>query len=114
MPVRGADLHRRVSNSRAATGPDAAHCRCYAPHTSCQNRSPAHTHSRGAPTDQKRVETLTATLAKKLQGYERILEKQRYLAGDKLTLADIFHLPYGKMAVDVSGGVFDMRLPRPC
>ncbi|WOO84784.1 Glutathione S-transferase [Vanrija pseudolonga] len=69
--------------------------------------------ARGAPTDQKRVETLTATLAKKLQGYERILEKQRYLAGDKLTLADIFHLPYGKMAVDLgrAPGLVDGSLP---
>ncbi|KAL1406991.1 hypothetical protein Q8F55_006404 [Vanrija albida] len=69
--------------------------------------------ARGATPDQKRVETLTATLAKRLEGYERILSKQKYLAGDKLTLADIFHLPYGKMAVDLgkAPGLVDGSLP---
>lgn len=30
-----------------------------------------------------------------LEGYERVLSKQPYLAGDKVTLADLYHLPYG-------------------
>ncbi|KDQ09956.1 hypothetical protein BOTBODRAFT_36579 [Botryobasidium botryosum FD-172 SS1] len=30
-----------------------------------------------------------------LDGYECILEKQRYIGGDTLTLVDLFHLPYG-------------------
>lgn len=34
-------------------------------------------------------------LAKKLDGYERILSKQRYLSGEELSIADLFHLPYG-------------------
>ncbi|KAF8597093.1 glutathione S-transferase [Ceratobasidium sp. AG-I] len=35
------------------------------------------------------------TLKTRMNGYERILSKQKYLAGDKFTLADLFHLPYG-------------------
>jgi len=34
-------------------------------------------------------------LAKRLDGYERILSKQRFLGGEELTIADLFHLPYG-------------------
>ncbi|KAG8745637.1 hypothetical protein FRC11_013009 [Ceratobasidium sp. 423] len=42
---------------------------------------------------KKSIETLTA----KMDGYERILSKQKYLAGDTFTLADLFHLPYGQI-----------------
>jgi len=55
------------------------------------------TPSRGGKTDHKRVEALNATLNAKLDGYERILAKQKYLAGNDITLADLFHLPYGTM-----------------
>ncbi|CAE6484983.1 unnamed protein product [Rhizoctonia solani] len=37
------------------------------------------------------------TLTTKMDGYERILCKQKYLAGDTFTLADLFHLPYGQI-----------------
>ncbi|KAG8764095.1 hypothetical protein FRC11_005505 [Ceratobasidium sp. 423] len=40
---------------------------------------------------QKYIDSLNA----KMDGYERILSKQKYLAGDNFTLADLFHLPYG-------------------
>ncbi|EAU83254.2 glutathione S-transferase [Coprinopsis cinerea okayama7 len=40
-------------------------------------------------------EKLFSQLEAKLDVYEKILSKQRYLAGDELTLADLFHLPYG-------------------
>ncbi|KAJ1305639.1 hypothetical protein OPQ81_000636 [Rhizoctonia solani] len=36
------------------------------------------------------IDTLTA----KMDGYERILSKQKYLAGETFTLADLFHLPF--------------------
>ncbi|CAE6484973.1 unnamed protein product [Rhizoctonia solani] len=32
-----------------------------------------------------------------MEGYKRILSKQKYLAGNTFTLADLFHLPYGAM-----------------
>ncbi|QKX58037.1 uncharacterized protein TRUGW13939_05157 [Talaromyces rugulosus] len=33
--------------------------------------------------------------------YEKILSKQKYLAGDEITLADLYHLPYGVEAWEV-------------
>jgi len=52
---------------------------------------------RGLKPDEERVALATETLKGKLEGYESILSKQAYLAGDEITLADIFHLPYGSM-----------------
>jgi len=57
----------------------------------------------GAVTDEKRVEELLEKLEGKLDGYEAILGKQKYLAGDNLTLADLFHLPYGDIVFNKLG-----------
>ncbi|KAK9641389.1 hypothetical protein V6Z96_009633 [Aspergillus fumigatus] len=46
-------------------------------------------------TDDERVKALLAQLDQTLQGYERVLSKQKYLAGDEVTFADLSHLPYG-------------------
>ncbi|GIK06151.1 hypothetical protein Aspvir_001794 [Aspergillus viridinutans] len=48
----------------------------------------------GGP-DEERVKALLAQLDRTLQGYERVLSKQKYLAGDQLTFADLSLLPYG-------------------
>jgi glutathione S-transferase len=40
----------------------------------------------------------------RLAGYERILGRQRYLAGDEVSLADLFHLPYGTKLVGLGFG----------
>ncbi|RDB29481.1 hypothetical protein Hypma_014953 [Hypsizygus marmoreus] len=42
---------------------------------------------------KQHIETLSA----KLDAYDVILSKQKYLAGDEITLADLFHLPYGAL-----------------
>ncbi|RAK95979.1 cytochrome P450 [Aspergillus ibericus CBS 121593] len=47
------------------------------------------------PTDEARVQALFAQLELTLEGYERVLSKQPYLAGEAVTLADLAHLPYG-------------------
>lgn len=52
---------------------------------------------RGLTTNEERVKELYATLEAKLDAYNTILGKQKYLAGDQITLADLFHLPYGFM-----------------
>jgi glutathione S-transferase len=52
---------------------------------------------RGGKADEARVTELSNTLAGKLEGYERILSRTKYLAGDELTIADLFHLSYGAM-----------------
>ena len=36
-------------------------------------------------------------LEAKLDVYDQILSKQKYLGGDEVTLADLFHLPYGSL-----------------
>lgn len=45
--------------------------------------------------DMVRVAQAEADFHKVLSVYEEILAKQKYLAGDKFTLADLFHLPNG-------------------
>ncbi|EJD47698.1 glutathione transferase [Auricularia subglabra TFB-10046 SS5] len=65
----------------------------------------------GEQTDTKRLAELTAVFNTKLNGYERILSKSRYLAGDKLTLADLFHIPYGYVIDSVAN--LDLLKTRP-
>ncbi|KAF7366393.1 Glutathione S-transferase [Mycena sanguinolenta] len=48
----------------------------------------------GLTPDEAQVSMLSEKLETKLDGYERILANSRYLAGDDLTLADLFHVPY--------------------
>ncbi|KAL6306944.1 glutathione transferase [Sparassis latifolia] len=48
----------------------------------------------GGVTDEKLVADYVASLKSKLDVYDVILSKSKYLAGD-LTLADLFHVPYG-------------------
>ena len=50
------------------------------------------------------------TLSAKLDVYEQILGKQKYIAGDELTLVDLFHLPYGaKLYLAGYGDLIDSR-----
>jgi len=49
----------------------------------------------GGKTDEAIVAASAATLDSKLKAYNQILSTQKYLAGDHITLADLFHLPYG-------------------
>ncbi|KAK7063745.1 glutathione S-transferase, partial [Favolaschia claudopus] len=49
---------------------------------------------RGLQTDQAVIDANLAALDKKLDGYNAMLGKQKYLAGDEITLADLFHLPH--------------------
>nr|VWP00239.1 N/A [Ganoderma boninense] len=41
-----------------------------------------------------------AALEAKLEGYEAILSKQKYMAGNEFSLVDIFHLFYGSLVDD--------------
>jgi len=47
--------------------------------------------------DPQRAKDLTASLAEKLDVYDQILAKQPYIAGDELTLADLYHIPVGNV-----------------
>jgi glutathione S-transferase len=59
---------------------------------------------KGFQTDDYMFGKYVETLKAKLDIYETILGKQKFLAGDELTLVDLFHLPYGillpKIGVD--------------
>jgi glutathione S-transferase len=51
---------------------------------------------------------MITSLEETLAVYDGILAKQAYLAGDELTLADLFHLSYGTMIKDIGfGSSFD-------
>jgi glutathione S-transferase len=47
------------------------------------------------PPDEVRVAQAEADLDMVLGVYDKILANQKYLAGNEVTLADIFHLPNG-------------------
>ncbi|KAG8702970.1 hypothetical protein FRC09_004436 [Ceratobasidium sp. 395] len=49
----------------------------------------------GIPANEALADSAEEILKLKLQGYERVLSKQKYLAGDRFTLADLFHIPPG-------------------
>ncbi|OJT12914.1 Glutathione S-transferase [Trametes pubescens] len=51
----------------------------------------------GAEPDLALVTRLKTTLEGKLDAYNAILGTTKYLAGDEVTLADLFHLPYGSL-----------------
>jgi len=53
--------------------------------------------ARGQKASSEFGDILLETLDKKLDVYEKILSKQKYIAGDEFTLADLFHIPYGSL-----------------
>ncbi|KAH8093123.1 glutathione S-transferase [Cristinia sonorae] len=53
-------------------------------------------------TDQAKLVEALASLNDTLNVYETILSKQKYLAGEYLTLADLFHLPLGTVLTDMA------------
>ncbi|KAF9530605.1 glutathione S-transferase [Crepidotus variabilis] len=52
---------------------------------------------RGLEVDQKVVDKVITALDEKLDVYDQILSKQKYIAGDELTLADLLHLTTGAL-----------------
>ncbi|RKF53964.1 Glutathione S-transferase hmp2 [Erysiphe neolycopersici] len=51
---------------------------------------------RGGVTDEAVVAAEAEKLDEVFKGYEAILSKQPYLAGQEITLADMLHVPYGR------------------
>lgn len=47
--------------------------------------------------DEDRITKLLTTITSKLTVYDKILGNQQYLAGEHVTLADLWHLPLGFM-----------------
>ncbi|OAX42053.1 glutathione S-transferase [Rhizopogon vinicolor AM-OR11-026] len=50
---------------------------------------------RGLQPNEARISELLTTLNRNMDAYDVILGKQKYLAGDSVTLADLSHLPFG-------------------
>ncbi|KAF8650297.1 hypothetical protein AX16_005305 [Volvariella volvacea WC 439] len=65
--------------------------------------------SRGLPNDINVYKQSIAALDAKLDGYEAILSKQKYVAGNELTIADLFHLPFGSLLPDTGSDVVSKR-----
>ncbi|EFW18159.1 hypothetical protein D8B26_005003 [Coccidioides posadasii str. Silveira] len=51
----------------------------------------------GLQTSEEAAKQAEDLLNAKLDVYEQILSKQKYISGNALTLADLFHLPYGAL-----------------
>ncbi|KAL0574240.1 hypothetical protein V5O48_007711 [Marasmius crinis-equi] len=66
---------------------------------------------RGLSPDPKVFEETIAQLDAKLKAYEVILGKQKYLAGDEVTLADLFHLPYGSLLAAAGSDIMSKQGP---
>ncbi|KAI6141273.1 glutathione S-transferase [Pisolithus tinctorius] len=66
---------------------------------------------RGLQTDEKVVQERVAMLSAKLDAYDVILGKQKYLAGNTVTLADLQHLPYGTLLAN--SGFSELFSSRP-
>ncbi|KAJ7137519.1 glutathione S-transferase [Mycena crocata] len=64
----------------------------------------------GLLTDKAEVEKQLAVLDKKLDAYNTILGKQRYIAGESLTLADLFHIPNAPL---LAAGGSDIMTQKP-
>jgi glutathione S-transferase len=64
------------------------------------------------PTDTANVEKHVAKAGPILDVYEKVLAERKFLTGDDLTLADIFHVPYGFLLLTGTGQK-DLFLSRP-
>ncbi|EIW80638.1 glutathione transferase [Coniophora puteana RWD-64-598 SS2] len=65
----------------------------------------------GATPNETRAAECLATLNTKLDAYNVLLGKQKYIGGNEYTLADIFHLAYG--AALIQGGQVTLFESRP-
>jgi glutathione S-transferase len=61
----------------------------------------------GKEIDPVNVDRLTTLLENRLHGHERVLSRQRYLAGDELTIADFYHLPFGMLLLEMGIPFFE-------
>ncbi|KAF9037606.1 glutathione S-transferase [Panaeolus papilionaceus] len=63
----------------------------------------------GLEPDFKVVDDALAALNGKLDAYEAILSRTKYLAGDQITLADLFHLPFGSALPTIGSDAITSR-----
>ncbi|KAG7089028.1 hypothetical protein E1B28_010739 [Marasmius oreades] len=66
---------------------------------------------RGQTPNPEVFNALIEELDAKLKGYEVILSKQKYLAGNEITLADLNHLPYGALLLVAGSDILSKQGP---
>ncbi|KAK0469403.1 glutathione S-transferase [Desarmillaria tabescens] len=64
---------------------------------------------KGIPANEAAVEDALTSLSAKLDAYDVILSKQKYLAGDDVTLADLFHIPWGVLLVVAGSDIMESK-----
>ncbi|KAJ7906155.1 glutathione S-transferase [Mycena leptocephala] len=65
----------------------------------------------GQVPDKAVFDSLIESLSAKLDAYEVILAKHKYLAGNEVTLADLFHLPYATMLARAGSEIMTTKGP---
>ncbi|KIY70675.1 glutathione S-transferase [Cylindrobasidium torrendii FP15055 ss-10] len=58
--------------------------------------------------DMQKAEAAYIELVARINVYDKLLGETRYLAGEEVTLVDLFHIPWGEM-LTVAGGVLDLK-----
>jgi len=66
-------------------------------------------HLKGLAPDEAVVKDKVEKLSASLDVYDQILGKQKYIAGDDITLADLFHLTYGSYLAAAGTDVIEKR-----
>ncbi|KAL0578852.1 hypothetical protein V5O48_003131 [Marasmius crinis-equi] len=66
---------------------------------------------RGLAPDAELFTSLIEQLDTKLKAYEVILGKQKYIGGDELSVADLFHLPYGALLAPCGSNILSKQGP---
>jgi glutathione S-transferase len=64
---------------------------------------------RGMTSDKATFDQLIADLSTRLDVYDQILSKQKYLAGDEITLADLYHLPGAHMLPKTGSNIMEEK-----
>ncbi|KAF6765859.1 glutathione S-transferase [Ephemerocybe angulata] len=63
----------------------------------------------GGKSDEAVFQDLITNLSAKLDVYDKILAKQKYMAGNEVTLADLFHLPYGVLLATAGSDIMQAK-----
>jgi len=61
------------------------------------------------PTNKEVVDSSLKELGIRLDIYDQILSKQKYIAGDDITLADFYHIPYGELLGIAGSNIMETR-----
>ncbi|KAF6755336.1 glutathione S-transferase [Ephemerocybe angulata] len=63
----------------------------------------------GGKSDEAVFQDLITSLSAKLDVYDKILATQKYMAGNEISLADLFHLPYGVLLATAGSDVMQAK-----